>query len=81
MVQIVAKLIAAGAVIWLLAVLSLGMKEILAHLGAPVYLALCFGFALGVLVYQVAHKLRYGIWFDVIPTAVRRPIRPNTRQH
>lgn len=78
--QIIVKLIGVAGLIWVLAVLSLGMKEILAHLGVPVYLALCFGFALGVGVYQVAHKIRYGIWFDPIPTSVRRPIRPNTRQ-
>ena len=44
--------------------MGFGLKAILSAWGTGVYFAFCAGVFVGVTLYQVAHRLRYGHWFD-----------------
>lgn len=51
-------------VIAVLVAMGFALKAILAAWGFGIYIAFCIGFVAGVSLYQVAHRLRYGHWFD-----------------
>lgn len=47
-----------------LGVMGIGLHLVYESWGTAVFMAGCIGFMLGVVAYQMAHKSRYGHWFD-----------------
>src|SRR3990167_8710355 len=44
--------------------LGFGFKEIHDHWGYPVYMAFCAGWICASIIWQLAHRSRYGVWFE-----------------
>lgn len=60
----------------ILIVLGFGLKAILATWGYAVYMAFCCGWLAASVIWQLAHKSRYGHWFD--PPVIKRGCDRNT---
>lgn len=55
-----------GAVVvfWAVVALYLASAEVVAGWTRIVMLGVCLGFIAGCAVYQIAHRIRYGYWFE-----------------
>ena len=62
------KLIGYGLIALLIAVLGASVQSIIENWGHVVARAVAMGFIAGCVLYQVAHRVRYGKWFEISDT-------------
>jgi zinc transporter ZupT len=58
------RLLGYGLVVWLIIALCYAVFRIASEWDQAILLALTLGFIAGSVLYQIAHRLKHGAWFD-----------------